>query len=165
MNPQIYTKKSGRFALPNFQMLGVIFIIWGAVLAYQMNPFSLLLIIAGLLLSTAVLGIQIDLKNKLHREYTAFFTFKMGKWKKLPDIEYATVFTEHTSQDMGVQSISAENKTTKFKICLVVTEQLRIDAGSFDDKAQAIEKGIYLANALHIRLLDYTSKEPGWVKL
>lgn len=146
-------------------MLGFVFIIWGAILAYQLNPFSLLLITTGLVLSTAVHGVQIDPGNKLYRAYTAIFTYKMGKWKKLPDIEYATVFIAHYAQDMAVQSISAENKYIKFKIVLVVTESMRIDAGSYDDKAQAIENGIYLAKALHTRLLDYTSKEPNWMKL
>ncbi len=165
MENHIYTKQSGRFALPQFQMLGVLLIIWGAYLAWQLSLFSILALVAGAALATAVTGIQIDLKNKLHREYVAIFGYKFGKWKMIPAIEYVTVFVELYSQQKGMVSITSEDTFAKIKISLIASKTQRFDAGLFDDKMLAMKKGAEIARALNTKLLDYTDREPKWVEL
>ena len=164
MQNHIYTKQSGRFALPQFQMLGVVLLIWGAYLAWQLNLFSILALVGGAALATAVIGIQIDLKDKLHREYVAIFGYKVGKWKKLPAIEYVTVFVEHYTQEKGMVSITSEDSFTKVKVSLIESKTQRFDAGLFDDKQLALENGEKIARALKTKLLDYTDREPKWME-
>jgi len=165
MEEHVYTKQSGRFALPQFQMLGVLLLIWGVYLAWQLNPFSVLALAGGAALATAAVGNQIDFDRKTHREYTAIFGYKFGKWNKLPAIEYVTVFVEHYSQEKGMVSITAEDSFTKVKISLIASPTLRFDAGLYDDKQLALENGGKIARALKTKLLDYTDREPEWVEL
>ena len=165
MENHIYTKQSGRFALPQFQMLGILLIIWGAYLAWTLSPFSILALVGGAALATAATGFQIDLIEKTHREYVAIFTYKFGKWNKLPPIEYVTVFVEHYSQQKGVVSITSEDTFTKVKISLIASKTQRFDAGLFDDKQLALENGAKIARALNSKLLDYTDREPKWVEM
>ena len=41
MKDNIFTKKSSRFALPQFQMLGVVLLLVGIIYAFQLNLLSL----------------------------------------------------------------------------------------------------------------------------
>jgi hypothetical protein len=165
MENNIYTKQSGRFALPQFQMLGVVLLIWGIYLAWQLNPFSILALAGGAALATAAVGIQIDFNQKAHREYIAIFGRKFGKWVKLPAIEYVTVFVEHYTQEKGMVSITSEDSFTKIKISLIASKTQRFDAGLFNDKQAALENGKTIARALKTKLLNYTDREPEWVAL
>ncbi|MCF6342869.1 MAG: hypothetical protein L3J31_08710, partial [Bacteroidales bacterium] len=137
----------------------------GLYLAWQLSLFSVLALAGGAALATAVMGVQIDYKEKAHREYVAIFGYKFGKWNKLPAIEYVTVFVEHYTQEKAVVSISAEDSFTKVKISLIASKTQRFDAGLFDDKRLALENGEKIARALNTKLLDYTSRESKWVKL
>lgn len=165
MENPIYTKQAGRFALPQFQMLGVVLIVWGAYLAWQLNPFAILVLVGGASLATAVAGVQVDLKERLHREYMAIFGYKFGEWKQLPPIEYVTVFIEHYAQEKAVASIGGEDKFHKIKISLICNKTKRFDAGLFDDKELAINTSKNLARSLNCKLLDYTGREPKWIDL
>ena len=165
MENHIYTKQSGRFALPQFQMLGIVLLVWGGYLAWTLSPFSILVLVGGTALATAVAGFQIDLNEKTRREYVAIFTYKFGKWNKLPPIEYVTVFVEHYTQQKGMVSITSEDSFTKIKISLIAGKTLRFDAGLFDDKQLALESGERIARALNSKLLDYTDREPKWVEM
>ena len=165
MENHIYTKQSGRFALPQFQMLGVLFIIWGGYLAWQLSLFSIPLLVGGTAMATALMGIQINFKEKEHREYIAIFGYKSGNWKKLPSIEYVTVFIEHYVQEKWVISIRGADSFAKVKISLIASKIQRFDAGLFDDKQLAMKNGEIIARALNTKLLDYTDREPKWVEL
>lgn len=165
MENYIYTKQSGRFALPQFQMLGVVLIIWGAYLAWQLNPLSILTLVGGASLATAAAGVQINLKEKLHREYIAIFGYKFGEWKELPPIEYVTVFIEHYAQEKAVASIGGEDKFHKIKISLIVSKTHRFDAGLFENKEIALKNAMNIARSFNTKLLDYTEREPKWVDL
>lgn len=165
MENNIYTKQSGRFALPQFQMLGVVLLAWGAYLVWLLNPFSVLVLAGGAALATASMGVQIDFKEKAHREFIIIFGYKYGKWHQLPAIEYVTVFIEHYTQEKGMVSISSEDSFTKIKISLIASKTERFDAGLYDNKQLALENGEKIARALQTKLLDYTTREPRWVEM
>ncbi len=116
-------------------------------------------------MATALFGIQIDLKEKLHREYINIFGRKFGDWKKLPNIEYVTVFIEHYVQEKWVISIRGADKYSKVKISLISDINHRFDAGLFNEKTLALKNGELIARALNTKLLDYTDREPKWVEL
>ncbi|MCF6169395.1 MAG: hypothetical protein L3J66_00270 [Bacteroidales bacterium] len=165
MENRIHTRQYGRFALPQFQMLGAVLLAWGVYLVWVLSLFSLPVLVAGAALATAAIGVQINFNQRLHREYVAVFGYKFGKWKKLPAIAYVTVFVEHYSQEKAVLSISSEDDFTKIKISLIAGKTERFEAGLFDDKQLALETGEKIARALKTKLLDYTGREPKWIEL
>jgi len=146
-------------------MLGVLLFIIGMVLAYQLNMWSILVLVGGFALASITTGIQIDFKKNMHRDYIRILGFKFGKWVIIPDIDYVTVFVESYYQNMGAASIHASDKFSDFKINLVVSETQHFDAGGFSDKIKAFENAEEIAGKFGVKLLDFTSKEPRWVDI
>jgi len=165
MNDNIYTKKSSRFALPQFQMLGIVLLLPGVIYAFQLNPWSLLLLFVGIVLATMSTGIQIDFENRKHRDYIVLLGFKSGKWVDIPPLDYVTMYVEHLAQDMAVVSINRTDHETNVKISLIVSEQQRFDAGSYKSKEEAFEVAENIARKFGCRLLDFTTPEAKWVDL
>lgn len=165
MESHIYTKQSGRFVLPQFQILGVILLIVGIALAYQLNPFSILMLLIGTPLSSLATGVQINFRKKIYRTYIRILGFKYGKWVTIPAIDYVTVFVGHYSQDMGVASISKTDNYSDFKINLIVSKTQRFDAGGFNNKPEALKTAENIAREIGVKLLDFTSLELRWVEL
>jgi len=163
MKSQIYTKQAGRFAFPQFQMLGVLLLFIGIALVYRLNPWSILVLVVGVSMSTLSTGVQIDFKRKMHRDYIRILGIKFGKWVIISAVDYVTVFVESYSQNMGAASIHASDNFSDFKINLVVSETQHFDAGGFTKKSEAFEKAKIISNKFGVRLLDYTFKEPKWM--
>ena len=161
----IYSVTYGNFSLPQFQMLGIVLIVVGLYMIYLLNYFFLLVLPAGLILSFLNTGIQVDLKNRKHREYLNCFGILFGKWKEVPAVDYVTVYIEHYSQRSSVVSIDSENQFEKVKVSLIIKEPERLEAGLFDTKEKGLEAGKLLAKQLKTKLLDFTTHEPGWVEL
>ncbi len=165
MKNNIYTKQSGRFALPQFQMLGIVLFIIGIGFIFRLNPWSALLIFVGVTLATMTTGVQIDFEKKMHRDYIRILGFKHGKWVNIPTLDYVTVFVEAYSQNMGVASISATDTFKDFKIGLIVSKTQHFDAGGYVNKVEAFKAAENIAKKLDARLLDYTSRDPEWINV
>ncbi len=165
MKSNIYTKQSGRFALPQFQMLGIVLLIVGVIYSIQLNPWGIAFLFIGIVLATMTTGIQLNLKKRTHRNYFRIIGFKYGNWVEIPTLDYVSVFVEHYSQDMGVASISATDKYKDFKISLIVSKTQRFDAGGFNDKTETFKVAEDIARKLNTKLLDYTSTEPKWINV
>lgn len=165
MENHIYTKQSSRFAFPQFQMLGVLLFIIGMVLAYQLNLWSILVLVGGFALATVTTGVQVDFKRKMHRDYIRILGYKYGKWVIIHTLDYVTVFVESYYQNMGAASIHASDNFSDFKINLVVSETQHFDAGGFSDKTKAFENAKKIAGKFGVKLLDFTSKESRWVDI
>ena len=165
MENTIYTKQSGRFAMPQFQMLGVILFIIGIIYAFQLNPWSIILLFVGVALATMTTGVQIDFEKRKHRDYFLMLGFKHGKWTDIPTLGYVSIFVEQYSQNMWVASIGATDKFKDFKIGLIVSKTLHFNAGGYNNKVEAFKAAEDIAKKLDTKLLDYTSKEPKWVDI
>lgn len=161
----IYTVSYGNFSLPQFQMLGVLMILVGLYLLFVMNYFFLLLLLFGLALSFARVGIQINLEKMLHREYVNVFGILIGKWKTIPAIDYITVFIEHYAQRGSVLTIDNESRFEKVKVSLIISDTERFEGGLFETKEKGLEAGEMLAKALKTKLLNFTTHEPFWVEM
>jgi len=110
-------------------------------------------------------GIQMDLEKRLHREYVGLLNLKFGKWTKIPELEYVTLFVENYVQRGSVASIDSSFKDSKIKLKLIVNKEIIFNAGSFKSKEKALETGKLIAKKLNTKLLDYTEKEPKWIDL
>jgi len=148
---------------PQFRYVGFALVIAGGIMLFNMNLFGIGFIVIGPALFLLKTGIRINFKERSFQEYRGVFRLYFGKWEKLPEIEYVTVYRETESQGMNVQSVSGENINTHYNTDLIFPEPNRLMFKSFQDKTAAIEAGKLLAEKLHTRLLDYTSGEPVWM--
>lgn len=123
------------------------------------------LILAGLWANFMTKGIQLDFTNKLYREYLAIVGIKTGKWIKLPDIDYVTVFNQQIVKQGGVQSLAYQDKFKVFVVRLIVDKDNYYDVASFKKTIEALDVGKICADNLSCKLLDYTGQEANWVDL
>ncbi len=165
MKKRMYSRSSGRFALPQFQMLGYVLLVWGGYMAYQGSLWSMLVLFLGFALASASMGVQIDFHRKNQREYISVFGIRVGQWKTIPDLDYVSVYKENYKQAMGMLSITSDNSFQKFKIKLVAKEDEHMEAGLFNSKEEAMTQARSIATELEAKLLDYTDKEAQWVEL
>jgi hypothetical protein len=159
----IFNGDSGSYFPPQFRYVGYVLVISGVIMLISMNLFGIGFLVIGPAFFLLKTGIRINFQERSFQEYRGVFGLYFGPWKKLPEIEYVTVYMETESQGMNVQSISGENINTHFNTDLIFPEPNRLKVISFPDKTAAIEAGRVLAEKLHSRLLDYTSEEPVWM--
>ncbi len=146
-------------------MFGFVLIVLGGYFISVTNWFGLIALVVGLVLFFATVGIEIDFEKKLHREFFGLAGYKFGKWTRLPEIEYVTVFIEHYAQRGSMVSIDNVNRYSKVKVSLITSQTERYDAGFFNSEEKAMEAGKLIAKKLKTKLLDYTDREPKWVDL
>ena len=165
----IFTKRTGYYAWPQFRILGILAIIYGVyklyLIGFSLYGFEILLIIAGILANLMTKGIQVDFTRKIYREYTDVVGLKYGNWIKLPNINYVSVFNQQIIRQGGMQSLSYQDKHKVMIVKLVATEDDYYDIASFDDKIAAMELGKLCAQKIDCKLLDYTNPEPQWIDL
>ncbi len=159
----IFNGNSGPYFPPQFRYVGFVLLIAGGIMLISENLFGIGFILIGPAFFLLKTGIRINFENRSFQEYKGVLGMYFGKWEKLPEIEYVTVYQETESQGMNVQSISGENNDTHFNTDLIFPEPHRLKVISFPDKTAAMEAGKVLAEKLHTRLLDYTSEDPVWM--
>lgn len=153
----IYTKKSETFALLQFKILGFIFLIIGIFFSISQSPIYVLLALVGICLATLSDGIQIDLVNKMNRDYLSVLWMKFGKWHKLPEFEYITVFIQNMSQSMNMASITSNNPSSDYRISIIGKDESQTDAGLYSKKEDAIKYTKILAEKFGIEYIDKTN--------
>ena len=159
----IFNGSSGPYFPPQFRYVGYVLVITGCIMIYNVNLFGIGFVVIGPAFFLLKTGIRINFNERSYQEYRSVLGLYFGKWVKLPEIEYVTVYSESESQDMHVQSIGSAYTTTYFNTDLIFEEPNRLKLISFQDKPSAIEAGRVLAKKLQTRLLDYTSEEPVWM--
>lgn len=159
----IFNGSSGPYFPPQFRYVGFVLVITGCIMIYNMNFFGIGFVVIGPAFFLLKTGIRISFDERSYQEYRKVLGLYFGKWVKLPEIEYVTVYTESESQEMHVQSIGSESTDTCFNTDLIFEEPNRLKVISFHDKPSAMEAGRVLAKKLQTRLLDYTSEEPVWL--
>ncbi len=135
-----------------FKMLGFILILVSLSLSLTANNLYLLLFVVALGLASITDGIQIDFKERKHRDYFGFLGLKFGKWHHLPEIGYVVVFGQRMTQGMNMVSISSSNTIDDFKTSLISKDNIPIDAGLYKKKETAIRNATELAGELSVEL-------------
>lgn len=159
----VFNGNSEPYFPPQFRYVGFALLIAGVIMLISMNYFGIGFIVIGPAFFLLKTGIRINFGERSFQEYRGVFGLYFGKWEKLPEIEYVTVYRETESQGMNVQSISGWNIDTRYNTDLIFPEPHRLKVINFPDKTAAMEAGKLLAEKLQTRLLDYTSHEPVWM--
>ncbi len=158
-----FNRKTESFFPFQFVFVGYLLTLLGIYLLYTLNFLGLLAIAGGLFFSFSSTGVEIRFSDNKFREYFGILNFKFGEWRKLPKIEYVTMYVDRSIQQMNVASISTVQANSDVKINLVVTKTELITIGAFKNKIEAMETGKHLAGKLNTRLLDYTSGKQVWL--
>jgi hypothetical protein len=164
-----HTKRSGFYSWPQFRILGIFAIIYGVYKLYTSGSsfagLAVLSILVGILVNLMTKGIQLDFSRKRYREYAAILGLKYGKWIKLPDIDYISVFRQQLIKQGGMQSLSYQDKQEVIIVKLVVSENEHYDVASFKKQEDGMALGKLCAQKFNTKLLDYTNPDPKWVEL
>ncbi len=155
MNP--YTKKSSVFALLQFKMLGFVLLIVGVFYSLNNIFVSILFAIVGISLASLSDGIQIDYDKKLNRDYLSVLWMKFGKWHKMPEADYITVFIQNFSQGMNMVSITSNNPSSDFRVSIIGKDNSQTDAGLYKKREDAIKYAEILAEKFKVKYIDQTN--------
>ena len=82
---------------------------------------------------------------------------KFGKWDKLPEVDYITVFIQNISQGMNMVSITSNNPSNDFRVSIIGKDQSQTDAGLYSKKEDAIKYTKLLAEKFGIKYIDNTA--------
>lgn len=160
---EIYNKNNEKFFPPQFVYFGYLLFGLGIYLSSKLEILGFFLVIIAPILSFSFIGIKINFKENIYKEYINIYGICFGKWKIIPKIQYLTIFIEKLSQNINVSSISTSNSFENFKINIIISETKRISIGVFKNKEKAIKAGKILAKGLKTKLLDHTSKNSEWI--
>lgn len=103
----------------------------------------------------------IDIEHNKYRYAVDFCGFNLGPWKKLPEIEYVSVFVaNYRSCSQGGDDSKGFKK---LEVNLIYSRNKRLNVWVGSDKEAAFEAAKYLSKNLNIRLLDATQKPFVWL--
>ncbi|MFZ4704900.1 MAG: hypothetical protein ACOYMF_02725 [Bacteroidales bacterium] len=159
----IFNGNSEPYFPPQFRYVGFVLVITGCIMVITANYFGIGFIIIGPTFFLLKTGIRINFKEQSFQEFRGIQGLYFGKWEKLPEIEYVTVYMETESQTLNTHSIISESTDSYYNTDLIFPEPNRLQVISFPDKSDAMKAGKLLSQKLHTRLLDYTSTEPVWM--
>lgn len=137
------------------------------VFAIVLTLLSLYLILGGgiygfILLGIAIKlalreGVEVDLNGKRYRKIYSIFDLSIGSWKKLPAIEYLSVFkTKKKSRTRGI-SAEASLSFIVYKLNLFYNRNKHIEVYVSDDKEDAMSVAKHIATVLELEIYDATN--------
>lgn len=159
----IFNGNSETYFPPQFRYAGFALVITGIIMVFNTNLFGIGFIVIGPALVFLKTGIRINFEKRSFQEYRSILSIHFGKWVKIPEIEYISVYKETEPHDTGGQIINGEDNNTHYYTDLIFPEPNRLRVINFPNKSPAMEAGKLLAEKLHARLLDYTSDVPVWM--
>ncbi len=108
-------------------------------------------------------GLEMNLENSQYRTTTSLFNLTFGTWNPLPEIEYVSVFKTTQTSRVWVSTASTQVTISCVKVNLFYNTNRKIEAYETDNTDQAFAIATQIASALHLKILDATSKDPNWL--
>ena len=116
-------------------------------------------ILAGAALKLALReGIELDLGERKYRKVYSIFAINIGVWKRLPDIEYVSVFKTIKKSRARVISAEANMGFEVYKLNLFHDRNKHIESYVTDDRDDAFAVAKHIAMALDTEVWDATEK-------
>ena len=149
-------------SLRHLQPISPFKVVFAVVLAF----FSLFLILQIALLGAILMGValrlamregvEVDLNGKRYRKIYSIFALSFGSWKRLPKLEYLSVFK--TKKKTRARVIAAESHLSSivFKLNLFYNRNKHIEAYVTDDKEDAMSVAKHIATVLELEVHDAT---------
>jgi hypothetical protein len=111
-------------------------------------------ILIGLVLRLNYNGIQIDIKNDSYRNFIAVLGIKLGKWKKLPELQKVVFTSKNVSSWNTPNGISPTFKTNRiiYTVALLSASEHPVLFLQTENEKKANEKAKFLAKELKLTL-------------
>jgi hypothetical protein len=117
-------------------------------------------VVVGVIILTTRYGISVDKASKQYTEYTWFLGYKNGQAKSYDQIQYLFIKNAKVSRTYNTRIHTTTITDLEFNGYLKFSEAEKIHIANADDKQKLINKLLPVANALQIRVLDYTQEPP-----
>jgi hypothetical protein len=145
------------------------------VFAIILSLFSIYLFFAGTLFGVILLGaalklslregFELNLEEKKYRNVYSIFAINFGSWKKLPEIEYVSVFKTIKNSRTRVIAAEANLGFEVFKLNLFYNKNKHIEAYVSDEKEDAFTVAKHIATVLELDIYDATTPEKKWINI
>lgn len=143
-------------------VFAIVLSLFAVYLFFQGTLFGLVLLGAALKLALRE-GFELDLQEKRYRNIYSVFAINFGSWKKLPEIEYVSVFKTIKKSRARVIAAEANLGFEVYKLNLFYNKNKHIETYVTDDKEDAFKVAKHIALALTIDILDATETEKVWL--
>ncbi len=101
-------------------------------------------------------GVEIDLNGKRYRKIYSIFAISIGTWKKLPALEYLSVFKTKKKTRARVYVAESHLSSIVYKLNLFYNRNRHIEAYVTDDKEDAMNVANHIATVLELEIHDAT---------
>ncbi len=157
MNNSNFDIKNGFIFPSHFLFMGYLLVFAGIVVTVEFNFGGIIVLIIGLLISTAANGTDIDLKNKKLREYNSVMGYKIGKF--IPYSELTKLYINAVNTKQEIYTKVTTTSTIRYQ---VYNAYLRIDdhenilLASSKNKGKIIKRIEAFAKEAKLEVVDNT---------
>jgi len=145
-------------------IFAIILSLFSVYLFFAGTMFGIILLGAALKLSLRE-GFELNLEEKKYRNIYSIFAINFGVWKKLPEIEYVSLFKTIKNNRARVVTAEATLGFEVFKLNLFYSKNRHIEAYVSDEKEDAFTVAKHIANVLELDILDATQPEKEWINI
>lgn len=145
-------------------IFAIILSLFAVYLFFAGTLFGIILLGAALKLSLRE-GFELNLEERKYRNVYSIFAINFGFWKKLPEIEYVSVFKTIKNSRARVITAEANLGFEVFKLNLFYNKNQHIEAYVSDDKEDAFTIAKHIAIVLELDILDATTPEKEWINV
>jgi hypothetical protein len=132
--------------------------------AVELSGTMIFLFVVGTRYSV-IQNIYFDLNNKKYKKEVAIGPIRFGKWIKLPQIEYISIFRQKWSHDDDGDGIT-DSSGHNYDVNVWHHTSKHFTIYSHEEPGPAFEMGRYLAAKLQVDLLDATvPNDFKWIEL
>ncbi|MCB0464613.1 MAG: hypothetical protein KDC78_02905 [Aequorivita sp.] len=142
----------------------IILSLFSVYLFFEGTLFGLILLGAALKLSLRE-GFELNLEEKKYRNMYSIFAINFGIWKKLPEIEYISVFKTIKNSRARVITAEANLGFEVFKLNLFYGKNQHIEAYVTEEIEDAFTVAKHIASVLELDILDATKPEKEWINI
>jgi len=159
MKKLLFNLISGKYFPFQFQLLGLIFLIFGVLLIMYSLYISPLFLIISVFILTGYRGIEFDKERKVYRTYNSFLFMKFGQWTTYHDIENLFINSGISSQKVYTKVTEGITiKNMEYNAYLKFDDESKIHLKSSKNKKRLFKRLDKLSHYLGVDIIDYTIK-------
>lgn len=143
-------------------IFAIILALLSVYLFFEGTLFGLILLGAALKLSLKE-GFELNLEEKKYRNVNSIFAINFGFWKKLPEIDYISVFRTIKNSRSRVIAAEATLGFEVFKVNMFYQKNRHIEAYVSDELEDTFSVAKHIAVVLELDILDATKQDKEWI--
>jgi hypothetical protein len=145
-------------------IFAIILSLLAVYLFFSGTLFGIILLGAALKLSLRE-GFELNLEERTYRNIYSIFAVNLGFWKKLPEVEYVSVFKTKKNSRARVITAEANLGFEVFKLNLFYNRNQHIEVYVSNEKEDAFSVAKHIATFLELDILDATTPDKEWINV